>query len=77
MGVVALDEALELTTLMAFTDSPRARRAAARWLQRYLAEKPATIDDAVFVAGCLSALGGPAHGDALRALRAIARPTEQ
>ena len=74
MGVVGLDEALELTALMAFKESPRARRAAARWLQRYLAEHRSTIDDAVFVAGCLAALGGPAHGEALTALRALAQP---
>jgi hypothetical protein len=75
IGVVGLDEALELTALMAFKDSPRARRAAARWLERYLGERPgASIDDAVFVAGCLSALGGPMHGQALDALRELARP---
>jgi hypothetical protein len=73
MGVVGLDEALELTALMAFKDSPRARRAAARWLQRWLAEASTSIDEAVFVAGCLSALGGRSHGDALRALRAVAK----
>ena len=72
LGVVALAEALELTALMAFKESPRARRAAARWLQRFLAERPATIDDAVFVAGCLAALGGPRHHEALTALRALA-----
>jgi len=71
LGVVALGEALELTALMASKESPRARRAAARWLQRFLAERPATIDDAVFVAGCLAALGGPRHHEALTALRAL------
>jgi hypothetical protein len=71
-----LDEALELTALMAFKDSPRARRAAARWLERYLGERPGvSIDDAVFVAGCLAALGGPAHGEALASLRELAKRT--
>jgi hypothetical protein len=74
MGVIGLDEALELTALMAFKDSPRARRAAARWLERYLGERAASIDDGVFVAGCLAALGGPAHREALAALRALAKP---
>jgi hypothetical protein len=33
---------------------------AARWLQRWLDETAGvTIDDAVMVAGCLAALGGP------------------
>ena len=44
---------------------------AARWLQRWLDETPAVmIDDAVMVAGCLAALGGPRHEQALAALRA-------
>jgi len=53
IGVVALDEALELTALMAQKgDWPRARRVAARWLERFLAERSPTIDEAMFVAGC-------------------------
>jgi len=76
IGVVSLDEALELTALMAQKGEwPRARRAAARWLERYLAEKSPTIDDAVFVAGCLAALGGRNHGEALATLRALAART--
>jgi hypothetical protein len=73
IGVVGLDEALELTALIALKGEwPRARRAAARWLQRYIAESAAvTIDDAVFAAGCLAALGGRAHGEALRTLRTL------
>jgi len=72
VGVVALDEALELTALMAQKGEwPRARRAAARWLERYLAERSPTIDGAVFVAGCLAALGGRDHGPALAALREL------
>jgi hypothetical protein len=55
----------------------RAPRAAARWLQRYLAKRSATIDDAVFVAGCLAALGGPTHHTALNALRDIAKSVAQ
>jgi hypothetical protein len=39
---------------------------------RYLSKRRVTIDDAVFVAGCLAALGGPNHEHALAALRAIA-----
>ena len=31
---------------MALKDSPRARRAAARWLQRYLAEAAALVESA-------------------------------
>ena len=47
---------------------------AARWLRRYLDDTPGvTIDDAVMVAGCLAALGGPTHGQAITVLRDIAR----
>ena len=77
IGVVGLDEALELTALMAVKgDWVRSRRAAARWLQRYIAETPgATIDDAVFLAGCLAVLGGRTHGEALTALRNATKET--
>jgi hypothetical protein len=45
---------------------------AARWLQRWLDDTPgATIDDAVMVAGCLAALGGPRHEAAVLSLRAV------
>ena len=70
IGIVDLGEALELTALMAQKgDWLRSRRAAARWLERYIAETSAAIDDAVLAAGCLAALGGRVHGEALAALR--------
>jgi hypothetical protein len=44
----------------------------ARWLERWLAETEApTIDDAVMVAGCLAALGGTSHENAVWSLREI------
>ena len=47
---------------------------AARWLQRWLDESPiVAIDDDVFVASCLGALGGPNNEQALAALRSIAQ----
>jgi hypothetical protein len=53
-------------------DRPRSRRFAARWLGRWLNETPGvTIDEAVMVAGCLAALGGPGHEQTLDALRAV------
>jgi hypothetical protein len=52
----------------------RGRRASARWLRRWLEERPrATIDDAVMATGLLAALGGPSHAAALSALREIAK----
>jgi hypothetical protein len=74
MGVVSLEEAVELVALIAQKDSLRHRRAGARWVRRYLNENAAAgLDDVVFVSGCLAALGGRDHGSALTALRAVAK----
>ncbi len=73
MGNVTLEEALELTALIAFKDPRRHGRAGTRWLARYLEENPqAGLDAAAFVVGCLSALGGRDHAAALATLRAAA-----
>lgn len=74
MGKVTLAEALELTALIAFKDPRRHGRAGARWLRRYLEEnESAGLDDVVFVAGCLSALGGRDHEAAVTALRNVGK----
>jgi hypothetical protein len=76
VGHVWLNDALELTALIALKDPPRSRRVAARWLQRWLEEGDTpTIDEAGMVAGCLAALGGPRHEAALAALRSLAKAT--
>jgi hypothetical protein len=73
MGKVTLAEALELVALIAFKDPRRHGRAGARWMRLYLDEDDsAGLDDVVFVAGCLSALGGRKHAAAVAALRAVA-----
>lgn len=73
MGHVSLLEALELTALIAQKDPRRHRRAAGRWLQRYLAELAAPmLDDAAIATVCLGALGGPRHLEALATLRGMA-----
>lgn len=78
MGKVSLDEALELVALIAFKDPRRHGRAGARWMRRYLEENDgAGLDDVVFVAGCLTALGGRDHSTALAALRDIATRSSQ
>jgi hypothetical protein len=60
---------------VALRDRPRSRRLAARWLQRWLEERPAPlIDEAAMVAGSLAALGGPLHAEALAALRRLHAP---
>lgn len=72
IGKVSLLEALELTALIAQKDSRRHGRAGARWMRRYLEEDQiAGLDDVTFVTGCLSALGGHGHDEALEALRAV------
>ena len=56
---LSLDDALELTLLVARKDSRRHPRIAARWLARYLEEDPAaTIEEAGLVASALLALPG-------------------
>ena len=73
MRGLSLADALDFTALVALRNRDRSRRMAARWLQRWLDETAGvTIDDAVMVAGCLAALGGPTHKQALTALRAMA-----
>jgi hypothetical protein len=64
MRVAHVVDALELTALVTLRDRERGSK---RWLEEANA---ATIDDAAWLAGCLAALGGPAHGAALAALRA-------
>jgi hypothetical protein len=73
VGRITLDEALDLTLLIARKEPRQHPRVAARWLRRYLEEHPqVTIAEAAFAAGCLVALGGESHDEAARALRAMA-----
>jgi hypothetical protein len=68
-----LRDLLELTALIAMKDRGRFWRVAARWLFKYLeAVEGATIDDAMYVAANLGALGGRQHEQALTALREVA-----
>jgi hypothetical protein len=70
---LSLEDALELTALIARKDPRRHPRVAARWLLRYLEECPeATIDEAAMVSACLAALAGNRYQDAALALRAVA-----
>jgi hypothetical protein len=70
---VSLVDALELTILIARKEPRRHPRVAARWLRRYLEERPeATIEDAALVAACLAALAGELHPEAAKTLRAAA-----
>jgi hypothetical protein len=71
---VTLLEALDLVALIALEDPVRYRRAAGRWLQRYLHESAApTLDDAALAAALLGALGGARHAAAVATLRGMAQ----
>ena len=75
-GQISLSDALELTALIARNDRVRGQRAAARWLQRWLAETPSPmIGQANMIAGCLASLGSTCHLEALASLRATVRRT--
>jgi hypothetical protein len=70
IGRLSLAESLDLTALIAQKDPRRRSRVAARWLLRYLeAADQALIEEAALVASALAVLGGPAHEEALSALR--------
>jgi hypothetical protein len=64
IGRLSLADALELTLLIAQKDPRRHPRVAARWLLRFLEERPeATIEEAAMITGALSALGGNGHSE--------------
>ena len=70
---LSLNDALELTMLIARKDSSRYPRVAARWLSRFLEEHPeATIEDAGLAASCLIALPGGSYREAVQTLKALA-----
>jgi hypothetical protein len=73
IGRLSLDEALELTLLIARKDPRRHPRVAARWLRRYLDEPlDVTIDEAAMVPTSLAALTGRGGETAVERLRAMA-----
>jgi hypothetical protein len=58
LGRLSLDEALELTILIAQKEPQRLPRVAARWLLRYLEERDPAMDEAAMVAARLAGLAG-------------------
>ena len=73
LGRPTLVELLDLTALIALKDERRFDRVAARWVFRYLQEDAGVrLADVQAVVGCLTALGGPRHDEALLALRGLA-----
>lgn len=70
---LSLEDALELTLLVARKDPRRHSRVAARWLLRYLEEDPATtLEEAALVTASLIALTGAGYQEAVQTLRAMA-----
>lgn len=73
LPTISLGDALELTVLIARKDPPRHPRVAARWLLRYLEERPGTtIEHAAVVAAALAALGRDENPAAAGILRDVA-----
>jgi len=72
VGRLDLEEALELTALVALRDAQRRDVYAVRWLTRWLEEKRPTLAEVTLAATALAALGGPNHSAALDTLRALA-----
>jgi len=54
MGIVSLEEALELVTLYGELREPRYERAALRYLRRYLEEASPSLTDVALVAAMLT-----------------------
>lgn len=69
---LSLGEALSLLPLIADHEPARFERAAARWLGRWLLERPgADLASSLLALGALGALRGPRRSEALRLLRGL------
>jgi len=73
VGVVTLEEALQLVVLYAERADPRAERAMVRWLGRLFTEKQLGFALAAQCVELVAALRGPEAERAARALDALAR----
>jgi hypothetical protein len=56
LGKLSLEDALGLCVLYLQCDRPRYERAAVRWLERYLAERRPSLEDAGVAVGALAEL---------------------
>ena len=73
LGWINLLDALDLLALLTVKDPRRGERAKARWLRRYLEADPAAgLRETATVIGCLDALAGSGHEQALALLRTFA-----
>ena len=73
LGQLTLPDALRLLTLLAAKEPRRYERAAVRWLERLLAERPVTLADVAAATEALARLAEPTHaGSAGGTLSALA-----
>ena len=71
LGRISLAEALELTILIAKKEPARLSKVGVRWLQRYVEEEQAGLEDVALAVSALSALAGEHRAEAVRLLRAL------
>jgi hypothetical protein len=75
MGVLSLEEALQLVVLYAEAGDDKFERAAVKWLSRLYAEKPLIpFSLAAHAVELVGNLRGPAAGWSATALASLARP---
>ena len=72
LGRISLAEALELTILIAQKEPKRLPKVGVRWLQRYLEEEDARLEDVALAVSALSALTAERRTEAVRVLRSLA-----
>jgi hypothetical protein len=74
MGVVKLQEALQMTALVALRERDRLDLWARRWLLRFIEDCQPSLDEVVIAAASLAALGGSGHHAAVAALTDMSKP---
>jgi hypothetical protein len=72
LGRISLEEALELTILIAQREPRRLSKVAVRWLERYLQEREVTLSEVALAVAALSALADEQREEATHLLRALA-----
>jgi hypothetical protein len=72
LGRLSLDEALELTILIAQKKPVRLPKVAVRWLERFIEEREPTLGDVGLVVAALAGLTNGHRPEAIRVLRALA-----
>jgi hypothetical protein len=73
MGGLSLADALLLCELLAKTDPARYERAALRWLQRFIDERPPTLAEVALAASALAELRYGRRNAGINTLRRLLR----